>query len=142
MPRTYQKKTDRQYTPKREQSLPAKFKTGFLATLDRRTDLAKALQQNYDDIVADVGGMEELSHVKSALVERFCWLEAILQQIEHEMANGEIDKSEAIGRWIQAVNSLSGLAKVLGVERRSGSAKGMWGAVDAAAIKKEGADAA
>ena len=37
------------------------------------------------------------------------------------MAQGQIDKSEALGKWIQAVNSLSGLAKVLGVERKARS---------------------
>ena len=33
--------------------------------------------------------------------------------------NGLVDKRESIGRWIQGINSLCGLAKVLGVEHRS-----------------------
>lgn len=65
-----------------------------------------------------MGGDEEVGHVKGVLIERFVWLEAILQTIEHEMATGAINKGDALGRWIQAVNSLSGLAKVLGVERK------------------------
>jgi hypothetical protein len=104
------------------QSLPAKFKTGFLSALDGRTDLARALRANYQELVADLGGPDELGRVKRALVERFVWLEAILQTIEHELVSGEIDRSEALGRWVQAVNSLSGLAKVLGVERKLTSA--------------------
>lgn len=103
------------------QSLPAKFRAGFLAELDGRTELSKTLRANYESIVADLGGPEEIGHVKAALVERFCWLEAILQTLEHEMATGQIDKSDALGKWIQAVNSLSGLAKTLGVERRASS---------------------
>jgi len=43
-----------------------------------------------------------VGHVKNALIERFVWLEAILQTLEHEMANGKIDKAESLGRWIQA----------------------------------------
>lgn len=104
---------------KLKSNVPRKFRTGFLKELDGRCDLAKTLRQNYDAIVADVGGSDELSHVKSALVERFVWLEGILQTLEHEMATGQLDRSQALGKWIQAVNSLSGLAKVLGVERRS-----------------------
>lgn len=131
MPRTYTPKTDRKNRSTKPQSLPAKFKTGFLAALDKRTDLAKALRANFDEIVADVGGIEDVGHVKASLIERFCWLEAILQTLEHQMATGQIERSEALGKWIQAVNSLSGLAKVLGVERRD-RLKGQWAALDAA----------
>ena len=128
MPRLYMPKTGRknvktkaQAVKTKAQAVPPKFKAGFLAAMDGRTDLAKALRANYDAIVADVGGTTDVGHVKAALVERFCWLEAILQTLEHEMAQGQIDKSEALGKWIQAVNSLSGLAKVLGVERKARS---------------------
>jgi hypothetical protein len=107
------------YEATKPQAVPTKFKLGFLESLDKRTDLARALRANYDAIVADIGGLDDMSHVKKVLVERFVWLEAILQSIEHELVSGQIDKSEALGRWIQAVNSLSGLAKVLGVERKA-----------------------
>ena len=101
--------------------LPAKYKPGFLADLDGRGGLSKALRANYAEIVADIGGTTEVGHVKAALIERFCWLEAILQTLEHDLATGAIDKAEALGRWIQAVNSLTGLAKVLGIERKASS---------------------
>jgi len=119
MPRKSQgTRTNRNHKP---QTLPRRFKAGFLAELDGRTELAKTLRANYEAIVADIGGPVEVGHVKATLIERFCWLEAILQTLEHEMASGKIDKSEALGKWIQAVNSLSGLAKVLGVERNLNS---------------------
>jgi hypothetical protein len=121
MPRRYVPKTDRKNNSHKVQSLPEKFRAGFLAALDGRTDLAKALRANYEQIVADVGGREDVGHVKSSLIERFCWLEAILQALETDMAKGAIDKAEALGKWIQAVNSLSGLAKVLGVDRKAKS---------------------
>ncbi|QDT56276.1 hypothetical protein Pan44_43290 [Caulifigura coniformis] len=106
----------------KDQTVPAKFKPGFLSALDGRTDLAKALRANYEELVADLGGPDELGRVKRALVERFVWLEAILQTIEHELVSGEIDRNEALGRWVQAVNSLSGLAKCLGIEKKLGNA--------------------
>lgn len=120
MVRTYKKKTSKAaYEASKPQTLPATFKAGFLADLDKRTELAKTLRANYDAIVTDIGGAEDVGHVKGSLVERFVWLEAILQTIEHDLVNGSIDKAEALGRWIQAVNSLAGLAKVLGVERKA-----------------------
>ena len=54
--------------------------------------------------------------MKNVLVERFVWLQAILESLEQEMAKGQVDK---LGVWIQAVNSLSGLAKTLGIERKT-----------------------
>ena len=54
--------------------MPKTFSAGFLSALDGRTELARALRSNYSTVVADVGGVEEVSHVKSALVERFVWL--------------------------------------------------------------------
>ncbi len=117
MPRRYLPKTDRKNGKHKLAGLPTKFRSGFLASLDNRTGLAKALRATYDAVVADVGGPAGLSRVKASLIERFCWLDATLQTIEHEMAAGTIDRAEALGRWIQAVNSLSGLAKVLGVHR-------------------------
>ena len=93
MPKAYIHKTDRKNGKHKPAELPARFKVGFLTTLDGRTDLAKALRANYADIVADIGGQVEVGHVKAALIERFCWLEAILQTLEHEMAQGMIEMS-------------------------------------------------
>lgn len=121
MPRKYVSKTGRKNRSHKVQVVPDKFRAGFLAELDSRTGLAKALRANYEQIVADVGGTNDVGHVKAALVQRFVWLEAILQTLEHEMARGKIDKGEALGRWIQAVNALSGLAKTLGIERKTRS---------------------
>ena len=115
MPRVSQgTRTNRKTMP---QDLPVKFHAGFLAELDGRTELARALRADYDAIVSDVGGAEEIGHVKSALIERFVWLEAILRGIEQDLVNGT-HKADVLGKWIQAVNSLSGLAKVLGIERK------------------------
>jgi hypothetical protein len=111
----YRPKTDRKNGHSKPTTLPPKFKPGFLTTLDARTNIAKALRANRDEIVSDIGGLAEIGHIKLSLVERFVWLETVLQMMEDEMASGSIDR---LGTWIQAVNSLSGLAKVLGVDRK------------------------
>jgi hypothetical protein len=111
----------RKYVPKNP-GLPSRYKAGFLNRLDRRTEVAKALQTNFDAIADDLGGRGELSHVKSSLVERFVFLEATLNRLENEMAMNPKDMGDAVGKWIQAVNALTGLAKVLGIDRKFSNA--------------------
>lgn len=117
MPRVSQgTRTNKSHKSKK---VPKSFKVGFLGDLDKRTEFAKVMRANYQAIVEDIGGADDLSHVKDVLAQRFVWLQAILESIETDMVKGTIDRGQALGKWIQAVNSLSGLAKVLGVEKRS-----------------------
>src|SRR5262249_40268783 len=108
MPRTYKRKTNRtaSYRTAKPQTLATKFKPGFLTKLDGRTEIAKALLANRDAIVADIGGLDEIGHIKRGMIERYCWLEALLQSLEYEMANDKGKMLEGLSRWIQAVNSL------------------------------------
>jgi hypothetical protein len=115
----------------KQKTLPDKYERGFLAKLDGRSEIAQRLRDNYEAISDDLGGVAELSHVKAALVERFVFLEAVLSKIEADMANHPTETQELLGRWIQAVNSLTGLSKVLGLDRRS---KNPWNALSEAPI--------
>ena len=66
----------------------------------------------------DLGGEDALTHVKAALVERFVFLEAVLQKLEADIAtaaNG--NPADLLGKWIQGVNSLQGLAQRIGLAR-------------------------
>jgi hypothetical protein len=101
-------------------SLPAKFAPGFLGELDGRTELARALKQRFEAIVSDLGGEAELSNLKTSLAERAVFLEAMLVKIESDLATANDPKAvaEILSRWIQAVNSFTGIAKTLGLERK------------------------
>lgn len=106
--------------PPKTTTLPARYERGFLARLDGRTEIARELRVAFDEIVSDQGGIEGLSHVRRSLVERFCWLEAVLRSLELRIA--EADKSETadlLAKWIQALNSLVGLGRCVGLERRA-----------------------
>lgn len=128
MTRKYRKKTDRTYRNSKPADVPQRYEPGFLSKLDGRTEIARQLREHYNAIVDDLGGPSELSHVKHALVERFTFLEAVLGGIESQIAQAQtsgVDPVEArrivaelTGRWVQAVNSLQGLARALGMERR------------------------
>jgi len=104
---------------KRKQKIvPGKFQQHFLAKMDARYGLVKELKSSYEELTNDLGGLDGLSHIKRTLAERFVWLSAVLRGIESRISEGdEVQSAELLGRWIQGLNSLSGLAKTLGIER-------------------------
>ncbi len=98
--------------------LPSKYERGFLKGLDRRTQIYARLTAIHDEIVDDLGGKDGLSHTKLALIERFVFLEAVIQKMELDMAKSKTLNGEELNRWIQGLNSMTGLAKTIGLERR------------------------
>ena len=105
---------------KHKPGIPTKFEPGFVARLDGRTEIYKALRERFDDLADDLGGVADLSGIKRSLLERFVWLEVTLTTIEAGMATADDVKSmgDILPRWIQATNSLLGIGKVLGLERQ------------------------
>ncbi len=129
MPRTSQ--GTRKNAKNKPQELPAKFQAGFIASLDGRTELARALRERFDSIATDLGGLDDLSQIKASMLERFVWLEASLSNVEVSLADPTVDaktKAELMSRWIVGVNTLSNLARMLGTERKMRSAPWLEGA--------------
>ncbi|SFR50842.1 hypothetical protein [Thiomicrospira sp. ALE5] len=94
--------------------IPSKFKNGWLDQLDGRTGIAQIMQQRYEELSRDLGGIDKLSYQQRSLMERALWLEYFLAQQEQQLATGqEFDAN----RWIQATNSLLGLYGRLGLTR-------------------------
>ena len=100
------------YRPK-TRLLPAAFQPGFIERMDGRTDLAARLQSTFDAIVDDLGGADGLGYMRLVLVERATFLTWHLRNIEQQIATSDNDK--LTGSWVQAVNSLTGLFKTLGL---------------------------
>ena len=65
--------------------VPAKYQPGFLARMDGRLEKAKVLSTAFYEICDDQGGLENLSHTKLALIERFCFLEYQLRRLEKKL---------------------------------------------------------
>jgi len=107
----------RRYVPK-EKNLPERFRPDFLRRLDGRLPLVARLTTTFARVVEDAGGPDAMGYAKLALVERFCWMEEFLRQIEAELAEGAAGKDALLGRWTQMTNALVGLAKVVGVPDR------------------------
>ena len=112
-------KKKRKYRNTKPLSLPVKYEKGFLKKLDARTEIYQLLHSAYKEIVTDLGGEDRLSHVQTCIVERFVFLEAVLRTWELKIVENPKESEAMVSRWIQALNSLSGLAKTIGIERQT-----------------------
>lgn len=105
---------------KKQNKIPTKFEQNFLVKLDGRYELTRELKSAYAELTDDLGGADSLSHVKRSLCERFVWLESIMRSIEIQIAEAKQEQAaELLGKWVQSVNSLTGLARHLGFERKT-----------------------
>lgn len=96
--------------------IPKKYSPDFMERLDRRTVLGKAVSRRFEAVASDCGGIEGLAHVKVGLIRRFLWMECVIEGIELQLAAGDqID----IGTYTQLTNTWLGLARTLGLERKS-----------------------
>jgi hypothetical protein len=96
-------------------TLPATYKPGFLARMNQRQVLGRTLKERVGRIVADRGGVEGLSYVQASRIQRFVFLEALIEFGEQRLARGEaID----IGTHVQAINTHVLLGERIGSERK------------------------
>ncbi len=92
------------------------FTPGFLADLDGRSVVARGLKANLDALMTDLGGEDMLSYQQQSLCERVVHLEALIRGMETGLARGE---DIAPSSYAQMINSLVGLYRTLGIERRA-----------------------
>lgn len=90
----------------------------FLEGVDPRYRPAAILRRRYAVLVADLGGFDNLSYQERSLVKRFLSIEALIETNEKDLVEGKRDKV-VISEYLQAINSLIGLSKVVGLKRRS-----------------------
>lgn len=96
------------------QLIPDTYSPDWIERLDGRTRVAQAVKERLAALVTDCGG--DLSYQRYSLCKRAVWMEAVIERQEAALARGEdIDQ----GRWTQAVNTLVGVLRTLGLERRA-----------------------
>lgn len=98
----------------KQTEIPDDFHPQWLEKLDNRTALARAVNDRYRALTADLGGTEHMSYQRRSLAKRAIWMEAVIEQQEAALSRGE-DVDQA--KLTQAVNSLIGLLKTLGLDR-------------------------
>jgi hypothetical protein len=96
-------------------TLPDNYAANWLDKLDKRTRVARAVLQRIADLESDAGGPDSLTTARRSLIRHAAWLDAIVDSHELRLAGGEqLD----VGAYTQALNSLLGLFRLLGLERR------------------------
>ena len=137
--KNWQQQQARQEKGYKPVSVPARYEKGFLRKLDKRSDAYRTLAVNMDEIIQDLGGIEGLSHVQKTLVEKFLFLSYATRNLEIQIATNPEGKKadDLLGRWIQALNSLVGLAKTIGFERQAKKIESLATYVTAKKTKKK-----
>ncbi|MBS0374800.1 MAG: hypothetical protein JSR73_09445 [Proteobacteria bacterium] len=96
-------------------TLPDDYRGDWLAKIDKRTKVARAVLTRITELETDAGGPEALSAVRRSLIRHAAWLDGIVESFELRLASGQ---SLDVGMYTQALNSLLGLYRLLGLERR------------------------
>jgi hypothetical protein len=96
--------------------VPSDFQPRFVEWLDQRSRVARELRQREQAITADLGGPDALTYAKRSLIRHALWIELILE--ERQAAWTEGAKVE-LGSLLQATNTLQGVWKTLGIERKA-----------------------
>ena len=114
-------------------TLPDSYSADWLAKLDKRTKIARAVLARIGELESDAGGPDSLSAARRSLIRHAAWMDAIVESYEMKLAAGEqID----VGGHTQALNSLLGLYRLIGLERRAKKAASLgevmgWSATEA-----------
>lgn len=96
-------------------TLPETYSSDWLARLDKRTKVARAVLARVTELESDAGGADALSAARRSLIRHAAWLDALVESYEMKLAAGEpID----VGAFTQSLNSLLGLLRLVGLERR------------------------
>jgi hypothetical protein len=96
-------------------TLPQEYSADWLERIDRRTKLWRAILPRIQRLEDDAGGSENLTHAKRSLCRRAAFLELLCETQEMRFTAGE---AADVGAYTQALNSLLGIYRVLGIERR------------------------
>lgn len=101
------------YEPKASE-IPERYDPRWVEAMDGRLAVVKAVKARLAVLHSDLGG--DLSYQEACLAKRLIWLEAMAEQTERKIAEGE---EADVGRYTQSVNAIVGLCRALGLKRRA-----------------------
>ena len=96
--------------------IPARYREDWLTGLDGRSKTALALRARLSSLEAELGGPDRLSYQRRSLCRRAIHLEARIEAMELAHAQGRLTEA---GPYVVAINSLIGLFRTLGLNRRA-----------------------
>ena len=89
----------------------------FLECTDRTTEMGRAVMDRIDSILADLGGSEDVTTVKYSQVRDFVCLDMLVSGFALDLMAG---KAIDLGALTSVINCKTGVARMLGLERRAG----------------------
>lgn len=93
-----------------------RYEAGFLDSMDGRAEVTRTLRQRLGQLVADLGGVSNLSYMEQSLCKRIVHLERLIEKRELTAAHGgAVDET----LQLSTINCLSGLFSKLGLKRRA-----------------------
>jgi hypothetical protein len=121
--------------------LPARFRTRFAWTLDRRSKVVREVAADLMELWQDLGGYEALSKQQQWLCERVVFLRrrclayesAVIHNLAKLAGQPEIPLPMDAGTYSNHANVLQGYLRTLGLERRSKPVQGLRDVMRAAA---------
>jgi len=96
---------------RKPETLPARFEPRFWGDCDGRSLVAREIRQRYNELRTDTGCD---SAQKDLLVQRAVFISVQLETMEVDAMKG---RDFDVGRYTQAVNTLLGLLRTLGLEK-------------------------
>jgi hypothetical protein len=97
-------------------TLPAEYSVDWLKRIDKRTKIWRAILPRIQRLEDDAGGADNLTHAKQSLCRRAAFLELLCETQELRFTAGE---AADVGAYTQALNSMLGLYRMLGIERKA-----------------------
>ncbi|WFM70987.1 hypothetical protein [Halomonas sp. CKK8] len=100
----------------KQADIPDTYSPDWLTKLDGRTRVAQIVNERLYALEQDLGGYERLSYQRRSLAKRAVWMEAIIEKQEAALAR---DQEVDLGKLAQAVNTLMGILRTLGLDRQT-----------------------
>ncbi|WFM71822.1 hypothetical protein [Halomonas sp. CKK8] len=100
----------------KQADVPDTYSPDWLTKLDGRTRVAQIVNERLYALEQDLGGHERLSYQRRSLAKRAVWMEAIIEKQEAALAR---DQEVDLGKLAQAVNTLMGILRTLGLDRQT-----------------------
>jgi hypothetical protein len=103
-------------------TLPDGYSSNWMNRLDKRTKVARAVLDRIACLESDAGGEAAITHAKRSLIRRAAFIEALCEGQELKLIRGqEIDA----GALTQLTNTLLGIYRLLGLDRKQRSVRSL-----------------
>ena len=114
-------KTKRKYKHHKLSDMPKFFQEGWFGRLHKGSEIFRHLNTSYEQILADMGGIEKITRLELTIIERLIFAEYLCRKKEVELLESEDFTDENVAAVTRLGSLVQSLAQKLGVTRRADS---------------------